>query len=69
MVASIITGATRAAQALREVPEAPGVFARYGFDPRLTCGALTQHMHLRDVGRDCGFQDVDGLIELRAVER
>jgi hypothetical protein len=66
----IITAATRVSEAIRESPDAPTIFSRHGFDPRLTCGALTHHMHLRDLESECGLEDTDGLIdELRASDR
>ncbi len=66
----IITGATRVSEAMRQTPDAALIFSRHGFDPRLTCGALTHHMHLRDLESACGLAETDRLIEeLRASER
>ncbi len=66
----IITGATRVSEAMRQSSDAPTIFSRHGFDPRLTCGALTHHMHLRDLELTCGLEDTDRLIEeLRASDR
>jgi hypothetical protein len=66
----IITGAMRVSEAMRQSPDAPTIFSRHGFDPRLTCGALMHHMHLRDLESACGLEDTDQLIEeLRASDR
>ncbi len=66
----IITGATRVSEAMQQSPDAPMIFNRHGFDPRLICGGLTHHMHLRDLESACGLEDTDRLIEeLRASDR